>query len=72
MSAIDRSTIQQCLVHSRPVYIQLPADMVSIHVDAERLKTKIEIPPALSSKDEQAAIDLVLDRIYSSKQPMIL
>lgn len=66
------ATIQQCLVHSRPVYIQLPADMVSIHVDAERLRSKIEIPPALSSKDEQAAIDLVLDRIYCSKQPMIL
>ena len=66
------ATIQQCLVHSRPVYIQLPADMVSIHVDAERLKAKIEIPPALSSRDEQVAMDLVLDRVYSSKQPMIL
>ena len=66
------STIQQCLVHSRPVYIQLPADMVSVHVDAERLSTKIEIPPALSFKDEQAAIDIVLNRMYSSKQPMIL
>ena len=66
------AAIQQCLLHSRPVYIQLPADMVSIKVDAERLKTRIEVPPPLSSTDVSAAVQLVLDRMYSCQQPMIL
>ena len=64
--------IQQCLVHSRPVYIQVPVDMVSLAVDAGPLKTKIELPAQVPSKDEEAAVALVLDRMYTSKQPMIL
>ena len=66
------ATIQQCLIHSRPVYIQVPVDMVATHVSADNLKTKIELPPPLLSKDEAAAVQAVLDRIYASERPMIL
>jgi pyruvate decarboxylase len=66
------STIQQCLIHSRPVYIEVPTDMVSLPVSAERLQSKIEIPPKVSTQDEAAALLFVLDRIYSSERPMVL
>ncbi len=64
--------IQQCLIHSRPVYIQVPVDMVATHVSADNLKTKIELPHPLRSKDEAAALTAVLDRIYACERPMIL
>jgi pyruvate decarboxylase len=70
-SMID-STIQQALIHSRPVYIQLPADMVSAPVSAENLKSKIELPLPISSNDEAAALAYVLDRLYATERPMIL
>ena len=66
------ATIQQCLIHSRPVYIQVPVDMVATHVSADNLKTKIELPSPPLSKDEAAATQAVLDRIYASERPMIL
>ena len=66
------STIRQCIVHSRPVYIQVPADMVAIPISAENLKSKIELPEPVTSKDEAAALENVLERIYASEKPMIL
>ncbi|KXL47008.1 hypothetical protein M433DRAFT_133703 [Acidomyces richmondensis BFW] len=68
---IDR-VIQQCLIHSRPVYIEVPADMVTVAVSAERLTSKIGLPEAITSRDEGAALSYVLERIYSSKRPAIL
>ena len=64
--------IQQCLIHSRPVYIQVPVDMVSITVDAGLLGKKIELPEAVKSKDEDAALALVLERMYASERPVVL
>ncbi|KAK5104478.1 hypothetical protein LTS08_002368 [Lithohypha guttulata] len=68
---IDR-IIQQCLIHSRPVYIQIPADMVSVAVAADRLESVLMIPEYIPSNDQERAVEYTLDRIYSSKQPMIL
>ena len=39
------STIQQCLVHSRPVYIELPADMVATQVDANKPADQDKLSP---------------------------
>lgn len=66
------AAIEQCLLHSRPVYIQVPADMVSTHVDAGRLGSKLKIPEPLSTAGEKEALQLVLDRMYSCQRPMIL
>lgn len=66
------STIQQCLIHSRPVYIELPADMASVPVSAERLQSKIELPPPVASKEEAAALSAVTDLINASQRPMLL
>ncbi|KAL9111031.1 MAG: hypothetical protein Q9227_004464 [Pyrenula ochraceoflavens] len=66
------STIQQCLVHSRPVYIEIPSDMVAVPVDASNLRTTITLPDEVPSKDEDTAVAAVLECIYSSQHPMIL
>ena len=66
------TAIQQCLIHSRPVYIDLPADMVAVPVAAERLQSSIELPPAVTAKDEEKALGSILKRIYASQRPMIL
>ncbi|KAL2831494.1 thiamine diphosphate-binding protein [Aspergillus cavernicola] len=69
---IDR-VLQQCLLHSRPVRIAIPLDMVSLHVPKMLLQTKISIPLATRQpKIEEKALKVVLDRIYSAKKPIIL
>jgi len=66
------NAIQQCLKHSRPVYIEVPADMVAVAVSAERLTSKIELPEEVPSKDDAAALSYVLERMYACKHPVIL
>lgn len=41
---IDRILLQ-CLLHSRPVRITIPVDMVPVLVPTAGLASKIEIPP---------------------------
>lgn len=65
--------LQQCLLHSRPVRITIPVDMVGVRVSAAPLALRLSIPlPDPQPQVEQAATKLVLDRIYSSQKPMIL
>ena len=67
--------LEQCLLHSRPVYIELPADMVRILVPRANAKLDPSIPifpPEQPSSNENAAFSLVCTRIKASKQPMIL
>ncbi|KAB8254394.1 pyruvate decarboxylase [Aspergillus pseudonomiae] len=71
-SEIDR-TLLQCLLLSRPVRIAIPVDMVPVLVPVAGLSSKIQIPPAVRQPQvEEAALNSVLNRIYSSKKPMIL
>ncbi|KAF6829092.1 pyruvate decarboxylase [Colletotrichum plurivorum] len=46
--------VQQCLFHRRPVYIQVPADLVTTSLPADRLQRPIEIPVAGSDVDYDA------------------
>lgn len=65
--------LQQCLLHSRPVRITIPVDMVGLRVSAAPLAMRLSVPlPDPQPQVEQAATKLVLDRIYSSQKPMIL
>ena len=66
------SVLQQCLLHSRPVYIQVPVDMVSASVDGTGLRTPLTLPQSPASKDEDAGLEFVLERMYASERPMIL
>ncbi|QIW95186.1 hypothetical protein AMS68_000704 [Peltaster fructicola] len=65
------TALQQCLIHSRPVYITVPADMVKTPVSSARLTTKIQVPLAISSSEETRALNAILERIYKSQRPLL-
>lgn len=66
------TALQQCLIHSRPVYITIPADMVKTPVDASPLETDIIVPVAPSAPSLSRAVSYLQDRIQQSRQPLIL
>lgn len=69
---IDR-VLQACYVNSRPVYIQLPADMVTEEVDAKLLDTPIVVePPPSDHETEKLAAELILRKLYAAKRPTLL
>lgn len=71
-SQIDRA-LGACTRHRRPVYIQLPADMVDAKVPASSLSIPLDLSlEPNDNKAEEAAAELILQRIYQSKQPFIL
>lgn len=83
VNLIDASTaaemvdwvLRECLVQSRPVYIELPTDFVQAKVSAERLEQDIRLSLPVPENDEvieNAAIEDLLRRLYAAKQPLII
>lgn len=68
---IDQVLVQ-CLLHSRPVYIEVPVDLVGAAVLSERLHKKLELPEAVWGSAQDDAIAAVLEKIYTANQPIIL
>ncbi|RMZ87350.1 hypothetical protein DV736_g5417, partial [Chaetothyriales sp. CBS 134916] len=64
--------LQQCLIHSRPVYIEVPVDLVDALVSTERLSTHVSIPKTVPTPAHDKALDAVLSKIYLASQPIIL
>jgi len=65
------TVLEQCLIHSRPVYIEIPLDMVATPVISSRLDFAIKIPDSVPSALKPEALGFVLEWIQSSKHPMI-
>lgn len=71
-SMIDH-TLRECVLQSRPVYIELPTNMVKARVSGRGLKSPIKLPiPHNDEGFEDAEVELILSRIYASKQPFII
>lgn len=69
---IDR-VLRQCYVESRPVYIQLPTDVVVKHVDARLLDSPIDLStPKSNPGAEDRVVCLILEKIYAASKPIIL
>jgi len=69
---IDR-TIEECLKRSRPVYIELPCDMVRAEVPIARLAEPLgDTSLRVNEQVEEEQARTLLDRIYAAKQPLIL
>ncbi|EPE02815.1 pyruvate decarboxylase [Ophiostoma piceae UAMH 11346] len=68
------SVLQQCLIHHRPVYLQVPVDLVAVPLSTERLAIPITLPPLLPSVAATADViaKRILDAIYAAKQPYVL
>lgn len=64
--------LQQALIHSRPVYLEIPDDMSETLVSAGNLKTPIRVPVTPSASHESKVIARILERLYSAKKPLIL
>ncbi|OHF02721.1 thiamine pyrophosphate enzyme [Colletotrichum orchidophilum] len=64
--------LRQCLAQSRPVYIQVPQDLVAVLVPANGLETPIQLPYASPTPADEAALTAISDKIYAAKQPIIL
>jgi len=69
---IDR-VLRECWLHKRPVYTQLPTDMVTQKVDASRLKKPIDMTmPKPSAQLEEAVVEAILTKLDAAKRPMII
>ncbi|KAI5459449.1 thiamine diphosphate-binding protein [Mariannaea sp. PMI_226] len=70
---VDR-IMEQALHHQRPVYLEIPDDMVDAEVSAANLhrRPKLGLLPPPETENELAKIGLVLERLYTAKQPVIL
>ena len=69
---IDR-VLRECWIKSRPVYIQLPTDMVNKTVCGAALGTPIDLSyPTNNTEVEADIISKILKRLYGAKRPCIL
>lgn len=64
--------LTQCLVHSRPVYIEVPVDLVDVPVLAGSLEKTIEVPEGPWGDVQDGAIAAVLERVHAAKRPIVL
>ncbi|KAF4964209.1 hypothetical protein FSARC_7843 [Fusarium sarcochroum] len=65
--------IEQAMIHQRPVYLQIPEDMVQVPVSAVNLATRPIIRLSeVRSEISTDTINQVLDRLYSATKPLIL
>ncbi|KAI1340994.1 thiamine pyrophosphate enzyme [Xylariaceae sp. FL0016] len=64
-------TLRQCLIHSRPVYIEFPVDLVPAAVPDDRLATPIEVQPDVADEAVEKATRRISDMMGSAKQPII-
>ncbi|KAF4996146.1 hypothetical protein FDECE_12571 [Fusarium decemcellulare] len=67
---IDK-TLRECVQQSRPVYIEMPTDMVQAKVPAPESPIDLSIPGYNETLEDQL-VDEVVSRIQGSKKPMIL
>ncbi|RSL68610.1 hypothetical protein CEP54_002640 [Fusarium duplospermum] len=65
-------TLKQCLLYSRPVYIEVPVDMVTKPVSRLRLESPVTICQGEQDEASDEIYRIVLQRLYRAKQPVIL
>ncbi|KFY86642.1 hypothetical protein V500_07505 [Pseudogymnoascus sp. VKM F-4518 (FW-2643)] len=69
---IDK-TLRECIVQSRPVYIELPTDMVTVEVPEVNLSQPIDLSIPANERDlEETVVTQILKKIYAAKQPFIV
>lgn len=67
------NAIRECWIHSRPVLINLPTDMIMQKIDGDRLNTPIDLTLPLNEPEkEDSVVDTVLESLRAAKNPVIL
>ncbi|KAF4456868.1 hypothetical protein F53441_1079 [Fusarium austroafricanum] len=65
--------VEQALIHQRPVYLQIPDDMVQMPVSAANFGMRSVISPSPSTAEiNMGIVNQILDRVYSATKPLIL
>ena len=65
--------IRECILQSRPVYLELPTNMVKAQVLEADLETPIDLSMPLNDEGfEDTEVELILQKMYASKQPFIV
>ncbi|KAG5951859.1 hypothetical protein E4U53_002104 [Claviceps sorghi] len=60
-----------CLLRCRPVYIELPVDMVDAVVSGDRLQTPIRVPGPEAPPALEQVLSAVLGKMETARQPII-
>uniref|UniRef100_A0A0D2Y6Q3 Pyruvate decarboxylase n=1 Tax=Fusarium oxysporum (strain Fo5176) TaxID=660025 RepID=A0A0D2Y6Q3_FUSOF len=69
---IDR-VLSQALHHSRPVYIEMPSDVVETGISSEKLNDPIDPnPDTARNLDAGQMAQNLLQKLYSAKRPLII
>lgn len=66
------NALRQCLIHSRPVYIEVPVDMVGVPVSDARLENKVSAFDSVPDPNLEIAVTAVLAKVYAARSPIIL
>jgi pyruvate decarboxylase len=65
--------ITKCWLHSRPVYIWLPTDVVQKKVDGRRLKTPLDLTYKPNDEEREVYVtEAILRHLKHAKNPMVL
>jgi pyruvate decarboxylase len=65
--------IEQAIIQQRPVYLQIPEDMVNVPVSVVNLRSRPIISlPVPSTQIDMNHINSILDGLYTAKRPLIL
>ncbi|KAI2779395.1 pyruvate decarboxylase [Daldinia loculata] len=65
--------LRECYLHSRPVYIMFPTDMVEKKVEGERLETEIDLTEPPNDPDrEDYVVDVILRYLHAAERPVVL
>lgn len=69
-SLVDR-TLEQCIRHSRPVYLTLPLDMALVEVPSPDKALRLETPD-YCKKSEKQALEALIANLQCAERPLLL
>ncbi|KAL4899920.1 hypothetical protein BDW74DRAFT_188811 [Aspergillus multicolor] len=64
--------LRQCLVQSRPVYVEVPVDLVNAEVADVGLLNPIQLERESPSLKSDTVVAQIADRIHSARRPILL
>ena len=62
----------QCLLHSRPVYIEVPVDLVAGVISDERLQSPLRVPEPIPTPALSDALSKIKVKVETAQQPLII
>lgn len=72
-AAMYDEVLRRCVLDSKPVYIQMPSDMVEARVDAKLIEKELDLQPSRNNESlEQEVVSYIADRMKRASNPLIL